>query len=189
LQNNAALIAQSIVVIICLLAILVIHGSLKPHGITSEKAGRDAIQGIAIGTGLFLLDLLIARWMGIEDLGTIPHESRSAGIEGWIAIAGSGLIGLLLNSVAEELVMRGYLTIRLEQLTGSAYLAVLIPTILFAGYHVYHGVYGAVMVGLTGFVLGVWFFKTRRLLGPIIAHTCFNLCFMFQELLSTWAGS
>ncbi len=190
IQSNAALIVQSLIVMISLLAILVVHGSLKPHGITSEKAGHDAILGIAIGTGLFLFEFLLASLMGNEGLfSPISPDSRSAGIEGWIAIAGSGLIGLLLNSIAEELVMRGYLTIRLEQLTGNAYLAVIIPAILFAGYHIYQGLFGAVMAGLTGIVLGTWFFKTRRLLGPIIAHSCFNLCCMLQELLWTWVGS
>lgn len=182
-SENAQLISESFLITVCVLAILLVGGNLKPYGITWEKAVPDTMRGIAVGVGLILLDYLFASSSGIQELPSPSPEPLPTGIEGWIAVLGSGLLGILLNSISEELVMRGYLTVRVEQFTGSGFLAVTIPAILFAGYHLYHGLSGAILVGFTGLILGVWFYKTRRLLGPIVAHTCLNLYIMAHELI------
>jgi len=97
--------------------------------------------------------------------------------------SGGCLLAVLLNSIAEELVMRGYLIVRFRQLTGSAILAVIVPAILFGGYHIYQGVYGAAMVAITGLVLGYWFLRTGHLLGPIVAPSSISLAYMVCELV------
>lgn len=183
LDDNRALITQSVMVIVSTLAVLFVHGSLKPHGITMERAGRDTVQGIAFGTFLFFSQFLILQWLVPDEGTSVPQALPPAGVEGWIAILLSGLAGLILNSIAEELVMRGYLFVRIEQLTRSVYLAVAIPAILFAGYHIYQGAYGAISALIAGLILGVWFCKTRRLMGPVVAHTTFNMFIFLQELL------
>jgi membrane protease YdiL (CAAX protease family) len=182
-QNNANLTSRSFIVIVCVLAVLLVRGSLRPYGITLEKAVPDTILGIAIGMGLVTLNIGLISILGIPDFSAESPESLPTGIEGWIALLGSGLLAVLLNSIAEELVMRGYLTVRVEQLAGNAFLTVSVPALLFASYHIYQGVWGAVLIGITGLALGVWFYKTRRLLGPIVAHTCMNLYFLADELL------
>ena len=157
--------------------------ALRPFGITWEKAGRDTLLGLAAGIGLFLLERAITISTGVQISGVVHAESLSLGSERWLAIVVSGLIAVLLNSAAEELVMRGYLIVRIRQLTGSAILAVVVPAILFGGYHIYQGVYGAAMATIIGLVLGYWFLRTGRLLGPVVAHSCINLAYMVCELV------
>jgi membrane protease YdiL (CAAX protease family) len=183
--HNAELIRQSVMVIFSLFSIAVLHGTVRPFGITWEKAGRDTLVGIAIGISLFLLDRAISSSMGIQGSMVAPPESPSPGNERWFAMVVSGLLAVLLNSAAEELVMRGYMIVRIRQLTGSAILAVVVPAILFGGYHIYQGVYGAAMAAIIGLVLGYWFLRTGRLLGPVVAHSCINLAYMSYELLLT----
>jgi membrane protease YdiL (CAAX protease family) len=183
LPDNTNLIFQSMVVIACLFSTLVVHGTLRPFGITWEKAGRDTLLGLAAGIGLFLLERAITISTGVQISGVVHAESLSLGSERWLAIVVSGLIAVLLNSAAEELVMRGYLIVRIRQLTGSAILAVVVPAILFGGYHIYQGVYGAAMAAIIGLVLGYWFLRTGRLLGPVVAHSCINLAYMVCELV------
>jgi membrane protease YdiL (CAAX protease family) len=89
----------------------------------------------------------------------------------WFAYA----LTLLANSVAEEIVMRGYMIDRLERLFGKSWLAILISSLLFGSYHIHLGLLGAGTAVVIGMVFGTWFVWTRRLGALIVAHTIYNL--------------
>ncbi len=78
---------------------------------------------------------------------------------------------ILLNPWFEESIVRGYLMTELQALTGSSLAAVLISTLLQAGYHLYQGTVNATMVGISFLVLSLYYLKTRELLPVIVAHT------------------
>ena len=80
------------------------------------------------------------------------------------------LAASIANGFAEELVMRGYFLVRLEQLLKSTWLAVLVTTVLFASYHLYQGVPLAFGIAVIGLVYAVSFCMFRRLWPICVAH-------------------
>lgn len=90
------------------------------------------------------------------------------------------VIAALANGFAEELVMRGYLIPRFEDLFGSPARAVLLSAVLFASYHLYQGFYGAGSALVIGLVFGVLFCSMRRLWPLAAAHAFLNLSAMLQ---------
>jgi len=80
------------------------------------------------------------------------------------------LVAQVANGFAEELVLRGYLLVRLERLCGSAARAVALTSVLFAAYHVYQGPAGVLHAFLLGVVYGAAFCWLRRLWPLALAH-------------------
>lgn len=74
------------------------------------------------------------------------------------------------NGAAEELVLRGYLLTRFEQLTRSTVAAILVTSALFACYHIYQGAGSALGVGVLGLIYAAMFCLTRRIWPVIVAH-------------------
>ena len=85
------------------------------------------------------------------------------------------LIGLTLNSFAEEFAMRGYAMRRIAQFSRSFAQTLLVPAILFASYHIYAGIGHVIVVFGHGIVLGLAYWFTRRIWPTIIAHTLYNV--------------
>jgi membrane protease YdiL (CAAX protease family) len=88
----------------------------------------------------------------------------------WIAI------GWMIGGLAEELIFRGYLLNRVEALLPRgaqwSFLAVLVQAVLFGAVHVYNrGLFGFLVLGAVGAVLGTFYLVFRRNLWPVIlAH-------------------
>jgi membrane protease YdiL (CAAX protease family) len=85
------------------------------------------------------------------------------------------IVACLANGFAEELVMRGYLIPRFEDLLGSPAKAILLSALLFASYHLYQGYYGAGSALVVGIVFGVIFYSTRRIWPLAAAHALHNI--------------
>jgi membrane protease YdiL (CAAX protease family) len=79
------------------------------------------------------------------------------------------------NGFAEELVMRGYLVPRFEELLGSSVKAVLLSSVLFASYHLYQGLYGAGSALVAGLLYGAAFCSLRRLWPLAAAHALLDI--------------
>lgn len=88
----------------------------------------------------------------------------------WIAI------GWLIGGFAEEIIFRGFLLNRLMALlprgARGSVLAVLLQAFLFGSVHAYNrGLFGLLVIGTVGGVLGTFYFVFRRNLWPVIlAH-------------------
>jgi membrane protease YdiL (CAAX protease family) len=85
------------------------------------------------------------------------------------------IVAQLANGFAEELVMRGYLIPRFEDLFGSTGKALVLSSVLFASYHLYQGLYGAGSALVMGLVFGVAFIAMRRLWPIAAAHALLNI--------------
>jgi membrane protease YdiL (CAAX protease family) len=81
------------------------------------------------------------------------------------------VVAQIANGFAEELVLRGFLLVRLERLCGSPVRAVALTSVLFAAYHAYQGPWGVVHAFLLGVVYGTAFCWLRRLWPLAVAHT------------------
>jgi membrane protease YdiL (CAAX protease family) len=88
----------------------------------------------------------------------------------WIAI------GWLIGGFAEEMIFRGFVLNRLEALlprgARGSVMAVLLQAFLFGSMHVYNrGLFGLLVLGTVGAVLGTFYLVFRRNLWPtILAH-------------------
>lgn len=90
------------------------------------------------------------------------------------------IVSNVANGFAEELVMRGYLIPRFEDLFGSTVKALLLSSVLFASYHLYQGFYGAGSALVMGLVFGVAFCALRRLWPVAAAHALLNISSTLQ---------
>jgi len=91
---------------------------------------------------------------------------------------GLALAWCVANGFSEEVVMRAYLLTRLERLLGSTTWALIVTTILFAGYHAYQGGAGVVFAVVFGLVYGGIFCWSRRIWPLVIAHAIADFEFM-----------
>jgi membrane protease YdiL (CAAX protease family) len=82
---------------------------------------------------------------------------------------------MVLVGFSEELLGRGYLIPRLEQLLHSTSSSVVVSAVIFAIFHVSAGVFSVWGAFLTGIVYGSVFAITRRLWPVAIAHSLVDL--------------
>ncbi len=84
------------------------------------------------------------------------------------------------TAVAEEVLVNGYLLVRLEQLGWSPRRALILSLVLRTSYHVYYGI-GFIFTVPFGYFVTRSFQKNRRLTRPIVTH------FLFDAILLTIA--
>jgi len=113
--------------------------------------------------------------------GLLESALRSAGLSGLDAtpafLVPDGIPELLLAllflavvALSEEVVFRGYLIRRLQGVTGSLVVAVLISTTLFALGHGYQGTAGLITVGFLGLAFAIIYLWRGSLIAPITMH-------------------
>lgn len=146
------------------------HGEpLASIGLTRRHAGRDAALGVLLYIALFAVLVLVASLVG----PVAPRPRSLVATEPLEHVLGVVLV--LVVACAEETIFRGYLLVRLRNLTGSNALAIAISTLLFASGHAYQGVSGMVLVGVMGLVFALVAVWRRSLVAPIVMHVIQDL--------------
>jgi membrane protease YdiL (CAAX protease family) len=84
-----------------------------------------------------------------------------------------GIAISITTAIAEEVLVNGYLLVRLEQLGWSPRRALLLSLILRTSYHVYYGI-GFIFTVPFGYFVTRSFQKNRRLTRPIAAHFLYD---------------
>jgi membrane protease YdiL (CAAX protease family) len=144
-----------------------VFGIVRPSWMVDAFGGY--VVWMAGVTASILVKGLLPQW--VLDLPAPPHVMlRPESVPACFLL----FAGCAAGAFSEELVMRGYLIPRLEYLLRSTWIAVLISTAMYASYHIYHGVVGAIGVGATGLVYAVSFCLLRRLWPVCLAHTLHN---------------
>jgi uncharacterized protein len=87
----------------------------------------------------------------------------------------------LVSAFAQELIMRGYLIPRFEELIGSTGIALFLSTVLFTCYHGYEGLHAFISVGIAGLIYGAAFCAFRRLTQVTLAHAIYNFVAYLQQ--------
>jgi membrane protease YdiL (CAAX protease family) len=82
---------------------------------------------------------------------------------------------LILNPFFEEVLVRGYLMTEIIELRSSVLLASLVSIALQTSYHLYYGVFGALIVASGLAVFALYYAKTRDLMSVIVAHLLWDL--------------
>jgi membrane protease YdiL (CAAX protease family) len=87
------------------------------------------------------------------------------------------------TAVAEEVLVNGYLLVRLEQLGWSPRRAFILSLVLRTSYHVYYGI-GFIFTVPFGYFVTRSFQKNRRLTRPIVTHFLFDAILLTIAILS-----
>lgn len=149
---------------------------LKARGEPLDSIGwtsRDLKKKILIGFLLFplfyfsvALVLDLSTWLGLNHLEDMPSSLTPHNF--WEILLGFLLV--LVVALAEEIIFRGYLLKRFQEITQSTTLGVLLSTLLFALGHGYEGSAGMVTVGYIGLVFSLLYLWQRSLIIPIVLH-------------------
>lgn len=174
------LVRSTFVVILMCVLLAISRTDPATWGLRLSHFWKQAGLGVVVALGLVAFDEIISRSTGtsaaITTAGWPNFEKVSP-----VAFALAATFCLLANSLAEEIVMRGYLISRLEKLCGLRWWTVLLPAVMFASYHLYQGYFGVISAAITGLVFGFWFVMSRNLTGVIVAHTLINMSWLFSE--------
>jgi uncharacterized protein len=135
-----------------------------------RKGPQDVIRGLFLFVFVFLgaayLDwLLLAAGFSAPSTPTPKFLTVRGPAELLLA-----LVLVVVVAVAEEIIFRGYLILRLKTVTGSTTLAVVLSSVIFSLGHGYEGTAGVVTVGFMGLFFAVVYVWRRSLVAPIVMH-------------------
>ncbi len=138
-------------------------------GLTLNQFKRHIFFGIIIFPGFYfsvfmILDFLT--YLGLSHLEDIPPSLAPQGI--WQIILGVVLV--LVVAICEEVIFRGYLLTRIEEVTGNTCLAVFLSTLLFTLGHGYEGIAGMLAVAYIGLVFSLLYLWRKSLTMVIVLH-------------------
>jgi membrane protease YdiL (CAAX protease family) len=110
----------------------------------------------------------------ISATGYDPPTVRDSGVDLTAAYVLAAIAISITAGVAEETVYRGYAITRMEQ-AGWPRAALFVPLLVWAGEHLYEGVFAIFIVGSVGVPL-VWLFWWKRTVWPLmIAHALYDV--------------
>ncbi len=148
-------------------------------GWSSAGLGRE----ILIGMGLFVPFALAVAGIGwlLQAVG-LPTGGAPAvpAIHGTLQIAAVALFVVII-AVSEETIFRGYLLLRLTELTGSKAFAVVLSALIFSLGHQYEGTAGMITVGGMGAMFALVYLWRGSLAAPMVLH-------FLQDFIALTAG-
>lgn len=141
-------------------------------GFDLSRPWFDIGRGFAVAAAIGIPGLafyLIARQVGINT------NVRPADLaENWWTIP-VYLLAAAMNGILEEVVMLGYLFIRLRQLDWSWWAVVVTSAVVRGSYHLYQGFGGFIGNLVMGIAFG-WLFLRWKRVGPlVVAHTLLDI--------------
>lgn len=144
------------------------------YGFVAFRPDKDFLIaiGLAVITYAVFYTIVLALYnFGINyenDPNSLPQPTSN----GTVSLSTVTLIlaASVANGFAEELAMRSYLVTRVTELLGSAVVAVVVISVLFALYHSYQGRYGVISALVAGLVFGTYFAQTKRFWPIMISH-------------------
>jgi membrane protease YdiL (CAAX protease family) len=138
--------------------------------VTGFLAYVCALAAVVIGQDLLIGLLTDLHGKPYHDVFPRYWDQSPEGFAGLAAL----LALAIATGVTEELAMRGILMTRLERLSRSNVLSVLVSAAYFGVYHMSGGIIHVWTTFLVGLVYGVFFAWTGRLWPLIIAHAYFD---------------
>ncbi len=171
-EDSIAHILRSLAV--TLPVVVLIRYSREPYakfGFVRSSPPQFLVGGLGLAGVVYCLWTLVWDTAWLQQLELRPRDLLPTG-PGSVTLI---VVMLALNAIAEEVVARGYLIPRLEDLTHHAGASIVLSAVLFASYHLYQGPAGAVHALIFGLVFGT-VFRITRTLGPLIAgHFLYGL--------------
>jgi len=138
---------------------------LASIGIRREGMGRSLAW--AIGLTIVIFAALIAVLAIFAAFGVRYGQGESTTISPSIWVT---LLTVVRAGVSEEIFYRGFAIERLQTLTGSKWIAAIIPLLMFAGFHFRQGFPGVLLALVLGAIFTGFYLWKRNLVAAIAAH-------------------
>jgi membrane protease YdiL (CAAX protease family) len=137
-------------------------------GLDASQPGKDLIRGavLAVVIGGAGLALYLAAFHLRVSLNVVPESLPAV----WWRIPVL-LLDALQNGLLEEIVVIGYLLLRLEQLGWQPAGAIACSALLRGSYHLYQGLGGFVGNAAMGVIFALLYRRWRRVMPLVIAHS------------------
>ncbi len=165
------------------LALLLLTRTGQPPailGLGSPSLRQDVLPGLGLAAASFGAEIPVAIVLAplLARESTLVNRISIGHVPGYYVIWGIAMAAI--TSVAEEVIVNGYLITRLGQLGWTPTGALILSLTLRTSYHVYYGL-GFLLTIPFGYFVTRSFQKHRRLNRSIAAH------FLFDAVLSTIA--
>jgi uncharacterized protein len=143
-------------------------------GWTSRHAGREIVLGLVLYPAMLVVLAIVSLLLGAIGVNTSPSHPGflDPGTHAEVSLAA---VLVAVVAIAEETVFRGYLLLRLRELTHGIVPAIVIASLLFAFGHTYEGMAGVLVVGLMGLVFALVYVWRKSLIAPIVMHALQDL--------------
>ncbi len=135
-------------------------------GLSRPKLGSTALWVLIAMLGAAVaiaISFAIIHLLGLQ-FGSADAKSFGA-LPVWVMA-----LVIVRAGLAEEVFYRGYAIERLQSLTGSRWIAIAVPLVIFAIFHYRQGAGGILIALLTGAVMTAVYLRTRNLWVTIITH-------------------
>jgi len=147
--------------------------SLKQHlGLDFSRSGRDLASAVGLAALIGIPGL--ALYLAAHALGMSLTVAVSTMTDVWWRAPVSVLIALQ-NGFLEEVLVVGYLLLRLRQLDLHPAIAIAVSAVLRGSYHLYQGYGGFVGNVAMGVVFAFVFLRWRRLWPLVLAHALIDI--------------
>jgi len=147
--------------------------SLKQHlGLDFSRSGRDLASAVGLAALIGIPGL--ALYLAAHALGMSLTVAVSTMTDVWWRAPVSVLIALQ-NGFLEEVLVVGYLLLRLRQLDLHPVIAIAVSAVLRGSYHLYQGYGGFVGNVAMGVVFAFVFLRWRRLWPLVLAHALIDI--------------
>lgn len=158
-------------------AVLLLVTRVERHSLASiglHRPTRATFGWAAVMIVLLIASVMLSYAVVLPALGLTQNQAATAKIvalPGWLQFA-----IFLRAGIVEEILYRGYPIARLEQLTGSKWVAVLLPGLASVGAHYFYwGAGQLVVVGFATVILSGFFLWKRDLVSCMIAHAATDM--------------
>ena len=177
-QGGLGFVLMSVAVILRDLALLCLvlffiwrNGEpLAAVGLTVRKLWKEAALGVLLFIPLFIATSAIEVFLQKAGLSApsspLPLFTDEKGLREFV------LAFLLVAVVAlcEESIFRGYLILRLRNITSRAFTAAILSSLIFSLGHGYEGTAGVATVGVMGLAFALVYMWRKSLTAPIVMH-------------------
>jgi uncharacterized protein len=167
--RSAVVVEGGLVIVALALGWLLSESPLRKIDISLAGVAIGLLATLPMLAGLLAVDRFpFGPFKHLEDVmrGSILPLFRGASLADLLLIS-------LLAGLGEELLFRGVVQDYFQRVTGSAWLAVAIASLLFGGVHPITWTY-AVLAGLIGVYFGWLYLATGNLLVPVVAHAAYD---------------
>ncbi len=158
-------------------------GLCRPRPLVDLACGLALliVTGAVCSVGIDALQNLLSDYLHPSDVyRLLKRDFELFPVERGRDVAFVALASVLIG-VFEELVMRGYLIVRLERLLHATWLAVLVAAVCFAVLHWRLGILGVWNALLVGVLFGMVFVYFRRIWPLVVAHALFDFIVLVRD--------
>jgi membrane protease YdiL (CAAX protease family) len=144
---------------------------------------REALLGLAILPGIFMLVTLVL--LLILRFAPQLHNVARNPLEDMLRTRGDALIFAVVVMIAggvREEVQRGFIAHRFEHYLGGAVWGVAIYSVFFGLGHYEQGYDAMIATGLLGLIWGLLYVSRRSIVAPLVSHAAFNLAQLLKYL-------